>query len=187
MGALRATETAIAGLYVLDLEIREDPDRPGASFREVFRTESLQALGIPPFTPVQWNVAESRAGTLRGFHAEPWEKLIHVVHGEAFAAIADLRRDSPTAGQVWTGALNRSRALFVRRGLGNAYQALDDPTVYAYLVSESWQAGVHYPAVAWDDPDLDVDWPITDDRLALSARDRANPTLREHWAIADGA
>lgn len=182
MGALRATETAIAGLYVLELEIFEDPDRPGASFREVFRTESLQSLGIPSFTPVQWNVAESRAGTLRGFHAEPWEKLIHVVHGKAFAAIADLRRDSPTGGQVWTGTLDRSRALFVTRGLGNAYQALSDPTIYAYLVSEQWQPGVTYPAVAWDDPDLGVDWPITDDRLALSAKDGANPSLRERLA-----
>jgi dTDP-4-dehydrorhamnose 3,5-epimerase len=182
MGATVAG-TEISGLFVLHLEIRDDPDRPGASFREVFRAEELEEHGLPPFTPVQWNVAESLPGTLRGFHAEPWEKLIHVARGEAFAAIADLRGDSPTAGKVWTGTLDHTRALFVTRGLGNAYQALADPTVYAYLVSEHWRQGVTYPAVAWDDPDLAVEWPITDDRLSLSARDRTNPSLREHFAV----
>ena len=168
----------------MDSKIRDDRDRPGASFREVFQAEQMTRLGLPAFTPVQWNVSESWTGTLRGFHAEPWEKFVHVVHGEAFAAIADLRPDSPTAGEVWTGTLDRTRALFVARGLGNAFQVLGDPTVYAYLVNEHWRPDATYDAVAWDDPDLGVAWPITDERLALSPKDRANPSLAEHFARA---
>lgn len=170
------------GLWIVDLDVIEDSERPGASFREAFQAEKLEALGLPHVEPVQWNVARSMAGTLRGFHAEPWDKYIHVVEGEAFAAIADLRRDSPTAGRVWTGTLDATRALLLSAGLGNAYQALADPTVYAYLVTDHWRPGERYPAVAWDDPDLAVEWPITDRRLALSAKDRANPTLRALWS-----
>lgn len=169
----------IDGLWIVDLDVHTDPDRPGGSFREVWRDETFSALGLPVFDPVQWNVAASREGTLRGFHAEPWDKLVTMMSGEAFAAIADLRADSPTAGTVWTGALGTSRALFVSRGLGNAYQVTSTEAVYAYLVNGHWRPGATYPAVAWDDPDLGVDWPITDDRLSLSAKDRANPALRD--------
>jgi dTDP-4-dehydrorhamnose 3,5-epimerase len=169
-------------LFFIDLDVRADPDRPGASFREIFHEERFRELGLPDFRPVQWSISESTAGTLRGFHAEPWNKLVHVVAGEVFSAIADLRRGSDTAGEVWTGQLDRTRALFVGRGLGNAFQALSEVAVYAYLVDQHWRADVAYPAVAWNDPDLRVDWPITDERLALSMKDRTNPTLAQLWA-----
>jgi len=179
---VRITPVQLAGLYVLELDVRDDPERPGGSFREVFDARALRLAGVPRFEPVQWNISESRAGTLRGFHAEPWTKLVHAAAGRVFAAIADIRRDSPTAGTTWTGELDRGRALLVGAGLANAFQALSDVAVYAYLVDAHWSPTERYPAVAWDDPDLAVDWPITDDRLAMSAKDRSNPTLREHWA-----
>jgi len=179
---LLVTPGPLAGLFLIDLEVRADAERPGGSFREVFHDEALRAGGIPPFTPVQWNISESAAGTLRGFHAEPWNKLVHVAAGRVFAAIADIRANSATAGTVWTGELDRGKALFVGAGLGNGFQALSDVAVYAYLVDRHWSPGEDYPSVAWDDPDLAVPWPITDDRLAMSARDRSNPTLRDHWA-----
>ena len=176
------TPGPLAGLFLIELEVRPDADRPGGSFREVFHDEALHAAGVPPFTPVQWNISESSAGTLRGFHAEPWNKFVHVAAGRVFAAIADIRADSATAGKIWTGELDRSNALFVGAGLGNGFQALSDLAVYAYLVDRHWSPGETYPAVAWDDADLAAPWPITDERLALSAKDRSNPTLREYWA-----
>jgi dTDP-4-dehydrorhamnose 3,5-epimerase len=179
--ALTVTSASLAGLFVIDVEVRPDPDRPGGSFREVFHAGALQGASLPPFEPVQWNISESTEGTLRGFHAEPWNKLVHVAAGRVFAAIADLRADSATAGGIWTGELDRAKALFVSAGLGNGFQALSDVAVYAYLVDQHRSPDTTYPAVAWDDPDLAVPWPITDERLALSAKDRANPTLREYW------
>jgi dTDP-4-dehydrorhamnose 3,5-epimerase len=176
------TAGPFVGLWIVDLDVHDDLERPGASFREVFHAEHLREQGLPPFAPVQWSISENRAGTLRAFHAEPWEKFVHVAHGEAFAAIADVRPGSTTAGAVWTGTLDRTRALYLAAGLGNGFQALTDPTVYAYLVTAHWRPDVRYPAVAWDDPDLGVTWPITDERLALSAKDHANPTLAEHLA-----
>lgn len=186
MGDLRVSPGPLEGLWLIDLDVIADRERPMASFREVFHAEKMRALGLPPFEPVQWSISESRAGTLRAFHAEPWEKFVHVAHGETFAAIADLRRDSPTAGQVWTGRLDRSRALLLSRGLGNGFQVTSEIGIYAYLVNDHWRPDVTYPAVRWDDPDLGVDWPITDERLSLSTKDRGHPTLREFWARGDG-
>ena len=178
---IRAERGPLEDLYLIDLEVREDPDREGGSFREVFHTEAFARAGLPRFKPIQWNISESTAGTLRGFHAEPWNKVVHVAAGRVFAAIADIRRESPTAGTTWAGELDRSRALFVGSGLANGFQALSERAVYAYLVDGHWAPDAIYPAVAWDDLDLAVAWPITDERLALSARDRANPSLRAHW------
>lgn len=158
-----------------------DDERPGSSFREVWRADHARQLGLPDLNPSQWSVAQSPEGTLRGIHAEPWDKLVHVIHGEAFAAIVDLRHDSPTAGKVWTCTLGPSVALFIGRGLGNSYHVTSDHSVYAYLVNGSWERNVAYPAVRWDDPSLAINWPITDERLALSSKDRGNPTLEEHW------
>jgi dTDP-4-dehydrorhamnose 3,5-epimerase len=180
--AMRITPGPIAGLFLVDLDVRSDGERPGGSFREVFHDEALRTAGGPTFRPLQWNISESAEGTLRGFHAEPWNKLVHVAAGRVFAAIADLRPDSATAGAVWTGTLDRANALFVSAGLGNAFQAVSELAVYAYLVDRHWSPDAEYPSVAWDDPELAVPWPITDERLALSDKDRSNPTLQEHWA-----
>jgi dTDP-4-dehydrorhamnose 3,5-epimerase/reductase len=182
MSAVRVSPGPLEGLWLLELTVHADEVRPGASFREVFRSEALEAAGLPPFRPVQWNISESVVGTVRGFHAEPWDKLVHVAAGRVFAAIADIRSDSQTAGAVWTGTLDRGTALFVSRGLANSFQALSDPAVYAYLVNDYWRSDTSYPSVRWDDPDLAVAWPITDERLAVSERDRSSPTLREFWA-----
>jgi dTDP-4-dehydrorhamnose 3,5-epimerase/reductase len=80
---------------------------------------------------------------------------------------------------VWSGELGARNALFVTRGLANSFQAVTDMVVYTYLTSAHWQAGLSYPAVAWDDPDLAVAWPITDERLQLSAKDTGNPSLAD--------
>jgi dTDP-4-dehydrorhamnose 3,5-epimerase len=175
--AIRSTD--IDGLWVVDLDVHRDPDRAGASFREAYQAAKLQALGLPEFHPVQFNVSESPLGTLRGFHAEPWEKFIHVVSGTAFSAIADIRPESPTFKNVWTGELGTDNAIFVTRGLANSFQAVSELVVYTYLTNEHWQPGLSYTAVRWDDPDLGVAWPITDERLKLSAKDANNPGLAD--------
>jgi dTDP-4-dehydrorhamnose 3,5-epimerase/reductase len=176
---LAVRETEIDGLWVVDLDVHRDPERVGASFREAYQAAKFTALGLPEFHPVQFNVSESPRGTLRGFHAEPWEKFIHVVSGTAFSAIADIRPDSPTFKKVWSGELHAHNALFVTRGLANSFQAITEMVVYTYLTSAHWQAGLSYPAVAWDDPELAVAWPITDERLKLSAKDTRNPSLAD--------
>ena len=176
---LAVEPTEIDGLWVITLDVHHDPEREGASFREAYQAEKMTAAGLPEFHPVQLNVSESPLGTLRGFHAEPWEKYIHVVGGTAFSAIADIRPDSPTFKKVWTGELRSHNAIFVTRGLANSFQAVTDLVTYTYLTSAHWQPGLQYRAVRWDDPELAVAWPITDERLKLSAKDTQNPSLAD--------
>ena len=178
----RVTPGPLPGLFLLDLAVREDPERSGASFREVFRADELDAAGVPPFRPIQWNVSESERGTIRGIHAEPWDKLIHVVAGEVFSAVADVRKGSPTAGKVWTGVLDPTKAILVGSGLGNSFQVVSERATVAYLVTGSWRPDVSYPSVRFDDSDLAIPWPIPDHGLELSDKDRSAPSLRELWA-----
>ncbi|CAN5689578.1 N/A [soil metagenome] len=182
MPGLQVPPGPLAGLFFLDLVVHEDAERAGGTFREVFRAEQLEAAGAPAFHPVQWNVSESSCGTIRGIHAEPWDKLLHVIEGQVFSAVADLRRGSPTAGQVWTGVLDRTSAVLATTGLGNSFQVTSERAVVAYLASDHWRPGVAYPAVRFDDPDLAIPWPIDDERRVLSAKDRSAPSLRELWA-----
>src|SRR4051794_34072947 len=130
MTELQVRACAIDGLYEITLVVNRD-DR--GSFREVYQAEKLTALGLPDLGPVQWNVSTNdKRGTLRGIHAEPWDKYVHMLTGEAFAAIADVRHDSPTYKQVETFTLTQANALFISRGLGNSYQTLSDDATYGY-------------------------------------------------------
>jgi dTDP-4-dehydrorhamnose 3,5-epimerase len=177
---MAAERTDIDGLLVVRWDTFED-DR--GFFRQTYQVRELaEALGREVVLR-QGNHSHSVPGVLRGFHAEPWDKLVYVVRGHAMAAIADIRPDSPTFGEVRTFLLGvpphgeRIR-LFIAEGLANSFVTLgEEPVDYLYDVSGYWQAGVVQPAVAWDDPDLGVRWPVADP--ILSDKDRANPRLRE--------
>jgi dTDP-4-dehydrorhamnose 3,5-epimerase len=180
--AVAVEATAISGLLVVRSETHEDPR---GFFRETYRIGPLeQALGRPVELR-QGNHSRSAPGALRGFHAEPWDKLVYVVRGTALCAVADIRADSPTFGDVASFRLGDPPAgermrLFVGEGLANAFCAFGDESVdYVYDVSDSWRPGVDKRAVAWDDPDLAVAWPVTDP--LVSGEDRRNPTLRERF------
>ena len=108
---------------------------------------------------------------------------MYVARGTVMAAIADIRPGSPTFGEVAAFHLGdppgeRVR-LFISQGLSNAYCAYGDVEVeYLYDVTAEYRP-VDKNAIAWDDPDLAVDWPVSDP--LVSEADRANPTLRERF------
>lgn len=177
MAELRVTETELAGLFLIDLVVHADSR---GSFREAFQAAKLESLGLPKLGPVQWNISENaRAGIIRGIHCEPWDKYIHCLAGQALAAIVDVRPGSPTFGRHKTFTLDQSKALFVSKGFGNAYQTLTDGTIYGYLVNAHWTPGLTYPAVHYADPEIGIQWPITPGPDDLSEKDKANPTLRQ--------
>lgn len=169
--------TQIAGLFVVRWDTHGDER---GFFRQTYqRTELEQALGRAP-TFRQGNHSRSGADVLRGFHAEPWDKLVYVVRGRAFCAIADIRPDSPTFGTAATFLLGDAPGerirLYVTEGLANSFLTLED-TDYLYDVTDEFRPGIVKPSVAWDDDTLDVAWPV--EQPLLSEADRHNPTLRE--------
>jgi dTDP-4-dehydrorhamnose 3,5-epimerase len=177
MSELQVRSCAIEGLYEVSLVVNRDER---GSFREVFQAEKLAGLGLPDLGPVQWNISENNArGTLRGIHAEPWDKYVHMISGEAFAAIVDLRADSPTYKQCETFTLNQDNALFVSRGLGNSYQVTSDGGVYGYLVNQHWSPEATYTLVSFADPQLAIPWPIKPDPTVISEKDLSHPPLAD--------
>jgi dTDP-4-dehydrorhamnose 3,5-epimerase len=172
---VKLRETSIDGLYEISVVVNEDER---GSFREVFHAEKLGALGLPDLGPVQWNVATNNArGTLRGIHAEPWDKYVHMIDGEAFAAIVDLRPESPTFKRYETFTLTQANALFISRGLGNSYQVTSDGGVYGYLVNQHWSPDAEYTLVSFRDPELAIPWPILP--AIASEKDENHPPLSQ--------
>ncbi len=177
MSELKVVETRLHGLFTVDLVVHEDTR---GSFREAYQAEKLEALGLPKLGPVQMNISENiRPGIIRGIHAEPWDKYIHVMSGRAFAAIVDMRPASSTFGQHLTFELDSTKALFVSKGFGNAYQVLESDTIYGYLVNAHWSSGQPYQSIRFNDPDIAIAWPLTPGIDDVSEKDRKNPLLRE--------
>lgn len=146
-------------------------------FREAFRLADLEAAIGRPLAFVQMNHSRSGRGAVRGLHAEDWEKLVYVAHGEVFVALADIRPASPSFGQTETFTIGSDRplALFIPRGVAHGYCVLSDVADYVYQVT-AYYTGSERPAVAWDDPDLAIPWPVHSP--ILSERDQHNPTFR---------
>ena len=177
---LKATETGIPGLAVVELPVHGDSR---GWFKENWQREKMAGgLGLPDRRWVQNNVSYNlKAGATRGIHAEPWDKFVSVATGSVFGAWVDLRAGSPAFGKVYTCVLDPSRAIYVPRGVGNSYQALEDGTAYTYLVDAHWSAELKrtYTFVNLADPDLAIDWPIPLGEAELSEADKRHPLLRD--------
>lgn len=172
-------KTSIDGLLVIERPIFDDER---GFFHEIFRQEELKEFGID-FEPVQWSHSRSNPGVIRAIHTEDWQKIVYPVNGKIFIAIADVRPDSRTFLCIETLTLDNESensprsALYLAPGLGNSVCVLGDkPVDYVYLVDEYWD-NAKAQGIAWDDPDLNINWPITDP--IISERDKNNPTLRE--------
>ncbi len=180
---LTVTETGIPGLKVVELSVHGDSR---GWFKENWQREKMVAAGIPDLRFVQNNISfNDNRGVTRGIHAEPWDKFISVATGSVFGAWVDLR---PGAGfgKVFTTTLDPSRAIFVPRGVGNSYQALEDSTAYTYLVDAHWSAELKrtYTFVNLADPALGIDWPIPLSEATLSEADLAHPMLADALPMA---
>ena len=176
---LKVTETGIEGLKVLDLAVHGDGR---GWFKENWQRAKMTALGVPDLHVVQNNISfNAQRGVTRGIHAEPWDKFISIACGSVFGAWVDLRAGSRTFGEVFTCTLDPSKAIFVPRGVGNSFQALEDGTAYTYLVNAHWSAELKktYTFVNLADPTLDIRWPIPLDQCEISDADLHHPLLAD--------
>ena len=175
---LTAHDTPIPGVVLYDLPVHGDNR---GWFKENWQREKMVALGLPDFCPVQNNISfNEKAGTTRGIHAEPWDKFISVATGRIFGAWVDLR-EGPSFGAVFTAELDASQAIFIPRGVGNAFQTLADNTAYTYLVNDHWSADAQgqYTFLNLADESAAIAWPIPLGQAELSDKDKAHPRLAE--------
>jgi len=173
---LAVRDTSIPGFYIVNLVVNGDNR---GWFKENYQKEKMEALGLPEFEVVQDNFSyNQQVGVTRGLHAEPWEKFISVANGRVFGAWVDLRKGE-TFGKALTLEINPGIAVFVPRGVANGYQTLEPSVTYTYLVNDHWSPEAEYTFVNLFDPELNIDWPIGEERAIISEKDAAHPLLKD--------
>lgn len=149
------------------------------SFRELFSSDRYRACGIRDAF-VQDNSSLSRRNALRGLHGDARvAKLISVVRGSAYDVIVDARNGSATYGRWHAAALTaaNARQIYLPAGFLHGFLALEDETILWYKQSATYDPSGEI-GVAWDDPDLEIEWPLGDAAPILSPRDAASPPFR---------
>jgi dTDP-4-dehydrorhamnose 3,5-epimerase len=149
-------------------------------FVETFSRDTWRRLGVDAEF-VQHNQSRSSRGTLRGLHfqTDPGQaKLLRCARGEILDVAVDLRRGSPTYGQWEAHVLDdvEHRQLFVPIGFAHGFVVLSEVADVAYQVSSYYHPATE-AGIAWDDPDIGVDWRVSEP--LLSERDKTAPRLAE--------
>lgn len=166
--------TPIPGFLRIDLTVHGDNR---GWFKENWQREKMVTLGLPDFGPVQNNISfNDEVGVTRGIHAEPWDKFVSVATGRVFGAWVDLR-EGPSFGTVYTTEIDPSVAVYVPKGVGNAYQTLEPNTAYTYLVNDHWSPDAQYTFLNLADETVAVPWPIPLEEAILSEKDKGHPRL----------
>ncbi|MEN8260163.1 MAG: dTDP-4-dehydrorhamnose 3,5-epimerase [Pseudomonadota bacterium] len=130
---------------------------------------------------VQDNVSFSVCGTLRGLHyQEPHSqgKLVQVLLGEVFDVAVDIRQGSPTFGR-WVGVTLSSanrRQFYVPPGFAHGFCVNSGEALFSYKCTDYYHPEAEF-GIAWNDPDLDIEWPVKEP--LLSAKDRSAPRLSD--------
>lgn len=177
---MRALDTPLAGVKLLEPDVFRDER---GFFLEAWNARAFQSLGIEAAF-VQDNHSQSRRNVLRGLHyqlRQPQGKLVRVVAGEVFDVVVDLRRDSPTWGQWYGTTLSAAngRMLWIPPGLAHGLLARSEVVDLLYKCTD-YYAPAWERTIVWNDPDLAIDWPLTDGQPPLlSAKDAAGSCLAD--------
>lgn len=172
---------AIPGLALIHLAAFADPR---GVFAETWDSRKMAALGVKETFVLDAVSVSARRGTVRGLHfqAPPraQAKLVRVARGRIVDVVVDLRHGSSTFGRhvAVTLAERDWRALLVPAGLAHGFCTLEDHTEVAYKMSDH-HAPKEARGLAWDDPDLEISWPVAVEEAILSDNDRQWPRLRD--------
>lgn len=166
-------KTAIEGVYVIEPKVFEDAR--GYFFEAWKQGEFVANIGKVDF--VQDNESKSSFGVLRGLHYQRGEfsqaKLVRVISGRVLDVAVDLRRNSPTFGQHVMVELSgeNKRQFFIPRGFAHGFLVLSDEAIFTYKVDNAYAPQAE-ASILWNDEQLSIDWPLGDNQLLLSEKDK---------------
>ena len=158
---------------------RKFDDRRGF-FSEVYSRRALADAGIDTDFVQDNHSLSARKGTVRGLHFQTpphaQDKLVRVVRGAVFDVAVDLRRSSPTYGRHVSVVLSAEawNQILVPVGFAHGFMTLEPDTEVVYKVSD-YYAPDHDTGLLWNDPALDIRWPIPENEAVLSDKDRRQP------------
>ena len=166
-------ETCIPGVFVI--EPRVFNDARGYFFEAFKKDEFNEHVGEVDF--IQDNESKSSYGVLRGLHYQKGEwsqaKLVRVIKGRVLDVAVDIRKSSPTFGQHVMVELSEDnkRQFFIPRGFAHGFLVLSDEAVFTYKVDNPYAPQAE-ASILWNDADLAIDWPLSEEKLILSQKDR---------------
>jgi dTDP-4-dehydrorhamnose 3,5-epimerase len=166
---------------VLLIEPKVFPDERGF-FLESYQKRNFSEAGIP-FEFVQDNHSKSCQGVLRGLHyqiRQPQGKLLRVIAGEIFDVAVDIRKHSPTFGK-WFGtylSAENKQMLWVPIGFAHGFYVTSLEAELLYKTTD-YYAPEWERSILWNDPTINIQWPLKDGSPSLSARDRVGSLLSE--------
>ena len=174
---MRATPLDHPEVLLIEPDVFPDPR---GFFMETFHAVKYAEHGLPAVF-LQDNHSRSSRGVLRGLHYQlnnPQGKLVRVVSGEVFDVAVDIRRGSPWFGK-WIGAIlseENHRQMYVPPGFAHGFCTLSEHADFLYKCTDLYAPGDEY-GIAWDDPEIAIEWPEMD--YLVSDKDRTNPLITE--------
>ena len=158
---MNVIQTDIPGVVIIEPRVFEDSR---GYFFESYSQRDFDQM-VRPVRFVQDNESKSSYGVLRGLHFQKGKysqsKLVRVVKG----TVLDLSEDN-------------HRQFFVPRGFAHGFSVLSEEAVFQYKCDNLYSPQ-NEGAIAWDDPQVGVDWKIPADKAILSAKDAAHPMLKD--------
>ena len=180
MGKINVETCEIEGLKVITPTVFGDKR---GYFMETYNQNDFKAAGID-MDFVQDNQSSSSKGVLRGLHFQKkhaQDKLVRVIEGEVFDVAVDLRDGSPTFGK-WYGVLlsaENKKQFFIPKNFAHGFLVVSDHAEFCYKCTDFYHPEDE-GGIQWDDPDIGVEWPITEDmELNLSEKDAKRDSLKD--------
>ena len=173
-------KTTIEGVYIIEPKIFNDAR--GYFFEAWKKEEFEQHIGKVEF--VQDNESKSSYGVLRGLHYQKGDcsqaKLVRVIKGKVLDVAVDIRKSSPTFGKYVMVELSdeNKRQFFIPRGFAHGFLVLSDEAIFTYKVDNAYAPQAD-AGIRWNDPDINIQWPIDPAQVQTSEKDLKQPFLKD--------
>lgn len=177
---MKVLKTDIEGVLIIEPDVFGDCR---GYFMESFSQRKFSEQ-VADVTFVQDNESKSSYGVVRGLHFQKpphtQSKLVRVVSGKVLDVAVDIRKGSPTFGKHVAVELSgdNHRQIFIPKGFAHGFAVLSDEAVFQYKC-DAFYAPESEGAIAWDDPEIGIDWRIPEDKVILSAKDRNHSLLKD--------
>ena len=173
-------KTDIDGVFIIEPRVFNDSR---GYFMEAWKqNEFCERIGKVDF--IQDNESKSSYGVLRGLHYQKGEasqaKLVRVIKGKVLDVAVDIRRSSPTFGQYVMVELSEDnkRQFFIPRGFAHGFLVLSKEAIFTYKVDNPYEPSSE-AGIRWNDPDLNIQWPIDSALVHTSEKDLRQPLLKD--------
>ena len=178
---MEVIKTEIDGVLIIEPKVFGDHR---GYFFESFNEREFSLKTGQELHFVQDNESKSCYGVVRGLHFQKGEKaqakLVRVIKGRVLDVAVDIRPDSPTFGKYVSAELTAEnhRQFFIPKGFAHGFAVLSHEVVFQYKCDEFYCPEAE-GAIAWDDPDLAIDWKLPAEDVILSEKDRRHPNLKD--------